>query len=191
MVRNTVLLSLALALVAGCSKPVPDNSVTTAAAPTSSAAKAAGSDTIAKGFAGMAGDTKFIAAIKSAGMEPTFAGPGPYTVLVPDDNAFLRMPPGALDGIMKPGEKKKLVRLLTMHVLPGTILSADIANAIDAHGGTAKLMTMAGEPIKATKNGDKILLTDASGDKAVITTADAKRSNGVVHQIDGVLIPKG
>jgi uncharacterized surface protein with fasciclin (FAS1) repeats len=189
MMRNGIALMGALSLVAGCSKPAADSN-TAAAVPTSAAAKAAGNDTIAKGLAGMAGDGRFVAAVRAAGLEPTFAGPGPYTVLVPDDNAFAKLPAGALDGMMKPGEKAKLVRLLTMHVLPGTILSADIAKAIDAHGGSAKLITMAGEPLTATKNGDKILLSDAAGDKAVITSADARRSNGIVHQVDTVLSPK-
>lgn len=188
--RNTIALTLALALVAGCSKPAADNN-TAAAVPTSAAAKAAGDDTIAKGLAKMPGDSKFVAAVKAAGLEPTFAGPGPYTVLVPDDEAFAKLPAGKLDGLMKADQKARLVRLLTMHVLPGTILSADIAKAIDTKGGSAKLITMAGEPLTATRNGDKILLSDAAGDKAVITSADAKRSNGVVQHIDTVLSPKG
>jgi len=188
IMRNWAALAVTLALVAGCGKPGDDN--TAVAVPTSAAAKAAGKDTIAKGLAGMSSDSKFVAAVKAAGLEPTFAGPGPYTVLVPDDNAFARLPAGKLDGLMKPDEKAKLVRLLTMHVLPGTILSGDIAKAIEAKGGSAKLITMAGEPLTATKNGDKLLLTDAAGDKAVIISADSKRSNGVIHQLDTVLSPK-
>lgn len=188
--RNSIAPALAMLLVAACSKPGADNAIS-AAAPTPAAARAAGSDTIAEGFGGMAGATRFVAAVKAAGMEPTFAGPGPYTVLVPDDAAFAKLSPATLDGLIKPAAKTRLVRLLTMHVLPGTIMTGDIVKAIDAKGGSATLITMAGEPIKATKAGDKILLTDASGDKALITVADGKRSNGVVHQVDTVLKPKG
>ncbi len=188
--RNFIALGLAVTLVAGCRKPVTDNN-SAAAVPTSAAAKAAGDDTIAKGLAGATGDGKFVAAVKVAGLEPTFAGPGPYTVLVPDDNAFAKLPAGKLDRLMTGDQKARLVRLLTMQVLPGTIMSADIAKAVDAKGGSAKLITMAGETLTATKNGGKILLSDAAGDKAVITSADAKRSNGVVHQVDTVLSPKG
>lgn len=188
MRQATIALGMALALLAACTKPAADTNA--AAAPTKAAKRAAGGDTIAAGLAGMTGDSRFVAAVHLAGMEPVFAGPGPYTVLIPDDNAFAKVSPSAMAALMKPEAKAKLVKLLTMHVLPGTILSADIAKAIDAHGGSAKLMTMAGEPLTATKNGDKLLLSDASGHQAVIITPDGKRSNGVVQIIDGLLSPK-
>lgn len=187
MMLKTIAIALALTVAAGCSRPAADNSIS---APTPTAAKAAGGDTIDKGFVGQAGDSAFVAAVKAAGLEPTFAGPGPYTVLVPDNGAFAKLPAGTLDGLMKPENKPKLVRLLAMHVLPGTILSTDMIKAIDAKGGSATLISMAGQPIKATKSGDRIVLTDASGDKATISSADGKRSNGIVHHIDAVLTPK-
>ena len=185
MNRKTIAIGLALSLLAACKQQAGNS-----AAPTVAAAKAAGTDTIAKGLAGASSDSKFVAAVKAARLEPTFAGPGPYTVLVPDDNAFARLPAGALDGLMKADAKPRLVKLLTMHVLPGTILSSDITKAIDAKNGSAKLITMEGSTLTATKDGDKIVLTDPTGGKSVITGADAKRSNGVVHHIDTVLNAK-
>lgn len=192
MMNKALIFGLALSLLAGCSKSVADKSAATGAdASTSAATKAAGNNTIAMGLVGIAGDSKFLLAIKASGLEPALAGPGPYTVLVPDDNAFAKLAPDRLNRLLTPAKRSTLVRLLTIYILPGTIRSADISKAVDARGGSAKLMTMAGEPLTATKNGDKILLSDAVGDKAVITSVDANRSNGVVHHIDTMLSPKG
>jgi uncharacterized surface protein with fasciclin (FAS1) repeats len=185
-----VALMVGLAFVValgGCNKSEENAQ---GSAPTKTAAKAAGDQTIAKGLASNTSGTRFIAAAKAAGMEPALAGPGPYTVLVPDDNAFAKLEPGSLDGLMSPAAKPKLIRLLRLHVLPGTILSTDIAKAIDAHGGKATLITMEGATLTATRSDNKIVLTDPNGGRAVITRADDKRSNGVVDYIDTVLMPK-
>jgi uncharacterized surface protein with fasciclin (FAS1) repeats len=154
---------------------------------TSPAAKeAAGNDTLAKGIAP---DSKMGAALKSAGLDATLAGPGPYTVLAPDDAAFDKMPAGALDTLMKPEARADLTALLTYHILPGTILSEDIAKAIDAGKGKAVLATMGGGTLTATREGDAIVLADAAGGKARIAKGDDKRSNGVIHHVDAVLMP--
>lgn len=189
MNRTSLALSIALALTAsgGCKKSDnADNGV----APTKAAAKAAGDETIAKGLAAASTDSKFVSAIKAAGLEPTLAGPGPYTVLVPDDQAFAKLPAGALDALMAPAGKRELIKLLTFHVLPGTMRSADIAKAIDGRNGKALLITMQGGTLTAIKAGGKLVLTDDTGDHAVVTGADDKRSNGIVHHLDTVLMPK-
>jgi len=188
--RNlTILTGLAatLILVAGCDRA---NKAADGNAPASAeAADAAGNSTIADGLAGNASDSKFVAAAKSVGLDKTLAGPGPYTVLVPSDAAFDKLPAGALDALMKPDSRAQLTGVLTYHILPGTILVADITKAIDNGKGKAVLATMGGATLTATKDGDKIVLADAAGTKAVITGVDDKRSNGVVHQIDAVLMP--
>ena len=171
----------ALVLVSGCNQKTD-----TAATPTENAAKAAGTDTIADG---LGKDSKFVAAAKAVGLDATLAGPGPYTVLAPSDAAFDKLPAGALDTLMKPESRADLTGLLSYHILPGTMLAADIAKAIDAGGGKTQIATMGGGTITAAKDGDKIVLTDAAGTRAVVTAADAKRSNGVVHEIDAVLMP--
>lgn len=190
MERNRLMLGLALVLLAPGACKKADESAN-GAAPTASAAKAAGKETIAKALGSAAGDSRFVAAIKAAGLEPTLAGPGPYTVLVPDDNAFAKLAPGTLDPLMTTKGKPKLIELLSFHILPGTMLSSDISKAIDAHAGKALLITMERGTLTATKSDGKIVLTDASGGRAVITGADDKRSNGVVHHVDTVLMPKG
>ena len=179
--RIAIFATSALALVSACEKPA-DN----AAAPTEQATKAAGEDTIGSG---VAKGSKFEAAVKAAGLDATLAGPGPYTVLIPADAAFEKLPAGALDALMKPESRGDLTGLLSYHILPGTMLGADIAKAIDAGGGKAQIATMGGGTVTATKEGDKIVLTDQAGTKAIVTTADTKRSNGVVHEIDSVLMP--
>jgi len=171
----------ALATLSACDKG--DNP----AAPTAESAKAAGDDTIAKG---LPGGSKFGEAVKAVGLDATLAGPGPYTVLAPNDAAFDKLPAGALDTLMKPESRADLTGVLSYHILPGTMLAADIGKAIDAGGGKTQIATMGGGTLTATKEGDKIVFADAAGTKATVVGADTKRSNGVVHEIDSVLMPK-
>ncbi len=157
-----------------------------AAAPTEAAEKAAGESTSADGL----GDaTKFKAAAKSAGLDLTLAGPGPYTVLVPTDAAFEKMPAGALDALMKEDARQELTGVLTYHILPGAILTEDIGKAIDAGKGKALLPTMAGGTLTATKEGNIIVIADGAGTKAKLSGSDEKKSNGVIHRIDAVMMP--
>lgn len=158
------------------------------AAPKSQAARdAAGDKTIADALG--SDDSKFADAAKATGLDATLAGPGPYTVLVPSNAAFDKLPAGALDTLMKPEARPQLTKVLTSHILPGTILAADIAKAIDAGKGKATLATFGGGNLTATREGDKIVLTNKAGGKATLGATDDKRSNGVVHHLDGVLMP--
>ena len=138
---------------------------------------------------GLGDATKFAAAAKQSGLDATLAGPGPYTVLVPTDAAFDKLPAGALDTLMKPEGRAELTGVLTYHILPGAILVADLDKAIEAGKGKALLATMAGGTVTATKEGDAIVLTDGAGTKARILGADEKKSNGVIHRVDAVLMP--
>src|SRR5688572_19476077 len=106
---------------------------------TENAQEAAGNDTLA---AGLGDAKKFGEAAKAAGLDATLAGPGPYTVLVPTDAAFDKMPAGALDTLMKPEARADLTGVLTYHILPGAILVADISKAIEAGNGKTTLPTM-------------------------------------------------
>ena len=173
----------AMVALAACGDQGGDN----AARPETEAAKdAAGDQTIA---AGLGDATKFAAAAKQAGLDATLAGPGPYTVLVPTDAAFDKLPAGALDTLMKPEARSDLTAVLTYHILPGTILAEDIGKAIDAGKGKAQLPTMAGGTLTATRDGDAIVLTDSAGTKSRLVSAEEKKSNGVVHRVDSVLMP--
>jgi len=156
----------------------------TETAQTPAAKKAAGDKTIA---AGLDANGKFMAAAKAAGLDQTLAGPGPYTVFVPTDEAIGQAEAGTFD--TSPGNRGQLTGIITNMVLPGTVLVADIGKVIDAGKGKAPLATMGGGTLTATKDGDKIVLTDSSGHKANITQADDQFTNGVVHHIDAVLMP--
>jgi uncharacterized surface protein with fasciclin (FAS1) repeats len=178
------LLAAASTLAVTACGPATDK----VSAPKSEAAReAAGDKTIAGSFGG--DDSKFADAAKATGLDATLAGPGPYTVLIPSNAAFDKLPAGKLDMLMKPDSRAKLTKLLTAHILPGEILAADIAKAIDNGKGKARLATFGGGTLTATRDGDHIILTDAAGGKAVITSSDQKMSNGVVHHLDGVLAP--
>jgi len=182
---RTPMLSLGLAAVmltaSGCNTQAADNRTN---AQTPEAQKAAGAKTIA---AGLAQDGQFMAAAKAAGLDQTLAGAGPYTVIVPDDAAFAKAPAGTFDA--KPENRAQLTGILTNLILPGTVMAADIDKAIDKGKGKAVLATMGGGTLTATKDGDKIVLTDAKRGKATVSKADDAFSNGVVHHVDAVLMP--
>ena len=176
--------SLALA-VAGCNNSQDNENGAAPAEQTDEAAKAAGDQTIT---ASLDQNGNFAKAAKAAGLDSTLAGPGPYTVLMPSDEAFAKVE-GALKDPAKPENRAELTKVLTYHILPGTVLAEDLAKAVDNGKGKALIQTMNGQTLTATKDGDKIVLTDGSGGKATITQADQKKSNGVVHSIDAILTP--
>ena len=172
----------ALFAVTACNNNGSANKSETAQTP--AAKKAAGTKTIA---AGLAADSKFMAAAKAAGLDQTLAGPGPYTVFVPDDAAFNSAPAGTFD--TKPDNRAQLTSILTNLILPGTVMAADIDKAIDNGKGKAVLATMSGGTLTATKEGGKTVLSDSAGHKATLTQADEQFTNGVVHHVDGLLMP--
>ena len=110
-------------------------------------------------------------------------------MLVPSDAAFGKLPAGALDALMKEDARADLTGVLTYHILPGTMLAADIGKAIDVGKGKALLATMGGGTLTATRDGAAIVIADAAGTKARITGSEEQKSNGVIHRIDAVLMP--
>ena len=178
------LAAMPLAFLAtGCSGG-GDSNGSTPAQP-AEAAKKAGDQTIANG---LNANSRFAQAAKAAGLDATLAGPGPYTVLVPSDEAFAKVE-GALKDTANPENRAELTRILTYHILPGTVLIEDLAKAVDNGKGKALVQTMNGETLTATKDGGKVVLADASGGEARIVEGDQQRSNGVVQHIDAVLMP--
>jgi uncharacterized surface protein with fasciclin (FAS1) repeats len=133
--------------------------------------------------------TTLVQAIKAAGLADTLSGPGPFTVFAPTNAAFGRLAPGTVETLLKPENKASLVKLLDYHVVSGTISAADLRAQIAAGGGTAKLTTIEGDPLTATLTQNVITLTDVNGNKSYIQTGDVRQSNGIVHVVNGVLIP--
>lgn len=133
--------------------------------------------------------TTLVAAVKAAGLVETLKGPGPFTVFAPTNTAFSALPAGTVDQLLKPENKGKLTGVLTYHVVPGRLDAAALAQQIQAGGGKATLKTAAGGTLVATMRGAEVLVTDAKGQSAVVTTADVYQSNGVIHVVDKVLLP--
>jgi uncharacterized surface protein with fasciclin (FAS1) repeats len=134
--------------------------------------------------------TTLVAAVKAAGLVPTLKGPGPFTVFAPTNAAFAALPAGTVDTLLKPENKAQLTKVLTYHVVAGKMDSAALAKAIDAGGGKATLTEVSGGMLTATRSGSMIMLSDESGGMAHVTIADVVQSNGVIHVVDKVLLPK-
>jgi len=130
-----------------------------------------------------------VAAVKAGGLVDTLNSPGPFTVFAPTDDAFAKLPSGTVETLVKPDNKATLDKILTYHVVAGEISSKQLEKMIKKGGGKASLKTVQGEDLIATMSGSKIMLTDAKGGMATITTADVFQSNGVIHVIDTVLMP--
>lgn len=133
--------------------------------------------------------TTLVAAVKAAGLVDTLSGPGPFTVFAPTNEAFDKLPAGTVANLVKPENKAELTKILTYHVVPGRISSKQLMKMIKKGHGKAMLKTVQGEDLTATMSDGKIMLTDAKGGMATVTTADVFQSNGVIHVIDTVLMP--
>ena len=130
-----------------------------------------------------------VAAVKAANLVDTLNSPGPFTVFAPTDDAFAKLPAGTVEMLIKPENKDTLVKTLTYHVVAGKVSARHLEGMIQKGGGQASLKTVQGEDLTATISGGKIMLIDAKGGIATITTADVFQSNGVIHVIDTVLMP--
>lgn len=134
--------------------------------------------------------TTLVAAVKAAGLVDTLEGKGPFTVFAPTNEAFKQLPAGTVETLLKPENKEKLVKILTCHVVAGDDMAAAIRKWAMSKGGRYDLKTVGGCTIKAMDKGGKLTLTDEAGGTAHITIADVKQSNGVIHVVDKVLLPK-
>ncbi len=134
--------------------------------------------------------TTLVAAVKAADLVETLKGKGPFTVFAPTNEAFDKLPKGTVETLLKPENKKMLQGILTYHVVAGKWSSADIAKAIKEGKGKASIKTVAGGTITAWMKGKDLYISDENGNKAKVTIADVNQSNGVIHVIDAVLLPK-
>ena len=134
--------------------------------------------------------TTLVAAVKAAGLVETLKGAGPFTVFAPTNAAFAALPAGTVDTLLKPENKAALTKVLTYHVVAGRMDAATLDKAIMAGGGKATLKTVSGGTLTAMSAGGKVMVTDEGGGVANVTIADVIQSNGVIHVVDKVLLPK-
>lgn len=178
------IAAAALVVTGGCNKSSNKSRSGPPEAQTRKAQKIAGTKTIA---AGLSPTSRFMVAAKTAGLDQALAGPGPYTVFMPDDAAFNSAPAGMFDPT--PQNRGQITGVISNLILPGTVMVTDIDKAIDNRKGQTKLATMGGGTLTATREGGKTVLSDSAGHKATITQADEQYTNGVVHHIDALLVP--
>jgi uncharacterized surface protein with fasciclin (FAS1) repeats len=134
--------------------------------------------------------TTLVAAVKAAGLVETLQGKGPFTVFAPTNAAFAKLPMGTVETLLKPENIKMLQTILTYHVVAGKMNAADIAKAIKAGNGKATLKTVSGGTLTAWMKGKKLYITDENGTMSQITISDVNQSNGVIHVVDTVVLPK-
>lgn len=135
--------------------------------------------------------TTLVAAVKAAGLVETLQGKGPFTVFAPVNDAFENLPAGTVETLLKPENKATLVKVLTYHVVAGKMDFKALSEAIKKGNGMATLTTVSGGKLVAKMNGaHNITITDENGGTANITTYDVFQSNGVIHVIDKVVLPK-
>jgi uncharacterized surface protein with fasciclin (FAS1) repeats len=134
--------------------------------------------------------TTLVAAVKAAGLVETLQSAGPFTVFAPTNEAFDKLPKGTVETLVKPENKATLTKILTYHVVSGKLSAAELLAKIKAGKGTAELTTVSGGVLKAMTQGGKIYLVDEKGGKSWVTIADVNQSNGVIHVVNTVLMPK-
>jgi len=148
--------------------------------------------TIVENASNSADHTTLVAAVKAAGLAETLSGPGPFTVFAPTNAAFDKLPKGTVEDLLKPGNKERLAGILTCHVVAVDAMSPAIGKMIMDDGGMHPVRTVGGCLLTASINpaNNALQLTDENGNVATVTIPDVDQSNGVVHVIDTVLLPK-
>ena len=134
--------------------------------------------------------TTLVAAVKAAGLVKTLQGAGPFTVFAPTNEAFNLLPAGTVDNLLKEENKAMLTTVLTYHVVAGKLDSKAIAQLIKEGNGKTELTTVAGGKLLASMKGGKLVLMDEKGGMSTVTIKDVYQSNGVIHVIDHVVLPK-
>lgn len=133
--------------------------------------------------------TTLVSLVQQAGLVDTLNSAGPFTVFAPTDDAFSRVPAATLETLQRPERRELLQKVLTYHVVPGRVNSADLVAQINANGGTYMAETVAGEQLTFTLKNGNVRVAGKGGSYGFVTTADVMQSNGVVHVVNGVLTP--
>lgn len=134
--------------------------------------------------------TTLVAGLTAADLVTTLQSAGPFTVFAPTNAAFAKLPAGTLETLLKPENKATLAKILTYHVIAGTFDAAAVVKAIKANNGSLSLTTVSGNKLVASIKQGKVTLTDEKGNSATVVVADLTATNGVIHVIDAVVLPK-
>lgn len=139
---------------------------------------------------GSSDHTTLVAAVKAADLVTTLKSDGPFTVFAPTNDAFAKLPEGTVANLLKPENKALLAKILSYHVVSGNLDAAAVLEAIKKGDGKVVLTTVSGGKLTASLDMGKVKLTDESGNSAFVTATDLKGTNGVIHVIDGVVLPR-
>ena len=185
--------TLLLLALAGCAAPTPEASPAPAPAVQAPAVTVGGAvmdpdRPILENLEKSAEHRTLVRAIRAAGVENRLAGP--LTLFAPTDAAFERLPPGTIDTLMEPQNRRLLTQLVSYHVVPGARSRSAIAADARAAGGTAAYPTMEGGLIRIAAAGNDLAVSDVHGNRSAVTVADVGHANGIVHVVDAVLLPR-
>lgn len=135
--------------------------------------------------------TTLVAAVQAAGLVETLQSPGPFTVFAPVNDAFAALPAGTVDTLLMPENKGMLTKVLTAHVVAGKLSGEEIMRrARNSSDGFYHMQTVSGDALSAQVKGRNLYLIDESGNASQVTIADVNQSNGVIHVVNAVLVPK-
>jgi uncharacterized surface protein with fasciclin (FAS1) repeats len=139
---------------------------------------------------GSADHTTLVAAVKAAGLVATLQSAGPFTVFAPTNAAFAKLPNGTVETLLKAENKATLAKILTYHVVAGNLNAAAVVKAIKDAKGSLSIKTVSGGTLVASIKDGKVILTDENGGVSTVVATDLGASNGVIHVIDSVVLPK-
>ncbi len=140
--------------------------------------------------AGLADFSTLVAAVKAADLVSTLQSEGPFTVFAPTNASFGKLPEGTVESLLEPEAKATLTKILTYHVVAGKFKAADVLDAIKENNGSFTIKTVAGDNLTASVKEGKVVLTDSNGGESIVSKTDVMASNGVIHVIDSVVLPK-
>jgi len=170
--------------VAGCAATPDENSVIVGGAPMLPTRD------IIDNAVNSADHTTLVAAVQAADLVETLKGDGPFTVLAPTNDAFDALPAGTVDTLLEPENKATLQAILTCHVVAASVMASDVVGMIEDDGGAHDVGTVGPCKLVATSENGQVMFTDENGTTATVTQADVVQSNGIIHVIDAVLLPK-
>ena len=190
MKRNIILSAITAALIGSAAAITMSVSTFAAGEPMVGGAAMYPTKNIIENAVNSKDHTTLVAAVKAAGLVDTLSGKGPFMVFAPTNAAFDMLPKGTVETLLKPENKEKLVKILTSHVVGKAVMSDAIGKMVDDDKGAHPVKTLSGATLIVKKADGKLTLTDENGGVATVTIADVQQSNGVIHVIDHVLLPK-